>query len=214
MKFDAEQFAKQKTVLGRIKFLLKTSEGLFAAFATVLGLLAFVTTLESARHVAEVDTKYEESRYRLGATIFDNALEIAQARVNVAKILETMPESRERSEIEKQLGAMDPPLVGLRALGEAIKEQSRGDRRKSSLSLIGSASAAEDQKVAKFTIEDARPYGMLIVLIALGLTFCGAIVTILFATDQEKLKFAFDIVKTLLGFFTGVATSFFGGAPH
>jgi hypothetical protein len=53
---------------------------------------------------------------------------------------------------------------------------------------------------------------MLIVFVTLGLTFIISIVSIFRSTYPEVLKFAFDTVKTLLGFFIGVATALMGTA--
>lgn len=66
------------------------------------------------------------------------------------------------------------------------------------------------------TQETARLYVMLSVFIVLGVTFIVSVVAIFRATNEDVLKFAFDTVKTLMGFFIGVATAFLGlpAAPH
>jgi len=91
----------------------------------------------------------------------------------------------------------------------------------SSLSIISGASAqpATPQPPSaagtRFTQEDARLYVMLSVVVVLGITFLTSVVAIFKATNPDVLKFAFDTVKTLMGFFIGVATAFLGlPAPH
>ena len=49
-----------------------------------------------------------------------------------------------------------------------------------------------------------------LVFAVLGLTFIISIVAIFKTTNADVLKFAFDTVKTLLGFFIGVATTLIG----
>jgi hypothetical protein len=51
---------------------------------------------------------------------------------------------------------------------------------------------------------------MVLVFCVLGATFIISIVAIFRTTNPEVLKFAFDTVKTLLGFFIGVATTLVG----
>jgi len=58
----------------------------------------------------------------------------------------------------------------------------------------------------------ARLWVMMAVFVVLGITFLGSVAAIFFVTNTEVLKFAFDTVKTLLGFFIGVATTLIGTA--
>jgi hypothetical protein len=66
------------------------------------------------------------------------------------------------------------------------------------------------------TQESARLYVMMSVFIVLGITFIVSVVAVFVATNSDVLKFAFDTVKTLMGFFIGVATAFLGlpATPH
>jgi hypothetical protein len=63
--------------------------------------------------------------------------------------------------------------------------------------------------ISRFT-DDAKLYIMLFVFVILGLVFVGSIIVIFATKDQEVLKFAFDTIRTLMGFFIGVATAFLG----
>jgi hypothetical protein len=58
--------------------------------------------------------------------------------------------------------------------------------------------------------EELRIWIMLIIFLTLALTFLVSIISIFKSTNPDVLKFAFDTVKTLLGFFIGVATTLIG----
>jgi len=51
---------------------------------------------------------------------------------------------------------------------------------------------------------------MLMILALLFLTFGGCVAAILISKNRTVVRWAFDTVKTLLGFFIGVATTFLG----
>ena len=53
-------------------------------------------------------------------------------------------------------------------------------------------------------------YGIVVILIVLGVAFILCIGIILFSDHARRMTFAIDTVKVLMGFFVGVATSFFG----
>ena len=82
--------------------------------------------------------------------------------------------------------------------------------------LVPNLPPAAAASTPRFTQDDARLYVMLAVFIILGITFVVSIVAIFQATNADVLKFAFDTVKTLMGFFIGVATAFLGlpATPH
>jgi hypothetical protein len=56
--------------------------------------------------------------------------------------------------------------------------------------------------------DEMRMWIMVLVFVVLGITFIISVAAIFNTTNAEVLKFAFDTVKTLLGFFIGVATGF------
>lgn len=58
--------------------------------------------------------------------------------------------------------------------------------------------------------DEMRTWIMCLVFVVLGITFIISIVAIFKTTNADVLKFAFDTVKTLLGFFIGVATTLIG----
>lgn len=57
-----------------------------------------------------------------------------------------------------------------------------------------------------------RPYIMLVVFAVLAVVLLAGVFTQLTSKDEDKVDKAGDLVKTLLGFFIGVATSYIGGA--
>ena len=62
----------------------------------------------------------------------------------------------------------------------------------------------------RLTQDDAKLYVMIAVFILLAITFLTSIVAVFLTKEETILKFALDTVKTLLGFFVGVATAFLG----
>jgi hypothetical protein len=87
--------------------------------------------------------------------------------------------------------------------------------RKSSGLFIGSAYAQETRQLnvplpQRRVSDETRTWIMLIVFVTLGLTFILSIAAIFKSTNPDVLKFAIDTVKTLLGFFIGVATTLLG----
>ena len=80
-------------------------------------------------------------------------------------------------------------------------------------SLVSLARAQAQQPVAptqRFSQEDAKVYIMVFVFCVLGVTFFTSMSAVFMTTSPDILKFAFDTIKTLLGFFIGVATAFLG----
>ncbi len=51
---------------------------------------------------------------------------------------------------------------------------------------------------------------MIAVFFVLGVVFIASLIAIFVTTNPDVLKFAFDTIKTLMGFFIGVATAFLG----
>jgi hypothetical protein len=50
------------------------------------------------------------------------------------------------------------------------------------------------------------------VMLTLAVVFVGSLVSIFLVKDSEILRFAFDTIKTLMGFFIGVATTLIGSS--
>jgi cytochrome c biogenesis protein CcdA len=79
--------------------------------------------------------------------------------------------------------------------------------------FLAKANAENAQHGVQYRIvthEEARLYIMISVFIVLGITFAGAILAVFITTNREILKWAIDTIKTLMGFFIGVATAFVG----
>jgi hypothetical protein len=77
------------------------------------------------------------------------------------------------------------------------------------LGFIASA-YAESQPAAATLPSGAKQWLLGGVLGVLAIVFIGSVVTIFMTKDAEVLRFAFDTVKTLMGFFIGVATTLMG----
>ena len=97
-------------------------------------------------------------------------------------------------------------LVATPAYGDALAKR----EKRSSLEIISPAYAETVNPGGKLTPDDVRLYGVVVILVVLGLAFMLCILMILFSDHARRLTFAIDTVKVLMGFFVGVATSFFG----
>ena len=80
---------------------------------------------------------------------------------------------------------------------------------KEGFGLITSAHA-QDKPLA--LPNEVRRWILGLVLLTLVAVFVGSLFAILFVKEAEILRFAFDTVKTLMGFFIGVATTLIGSS--
>jgi hypothetical protein len=106
--------------------------------------------------------------------------------------------------------------VTLATIVQVVNPNAKIERKLSDL-LIGSA-YAQEPPLRQLNVplpqrrlsDETRTWIMLIVFATLGVTFIVSIISIFKSTNPDVLKFAIDTVKTLLGFFIGVATTLLG----
>lgn len=81
-----------------------------------------------------------------------------------------------------------------------------------SVAYADDAQASVQSDGEKLSIATAKLYIVGFVFMVLGITFVGAIVAVFTTANTAVLSFAIDTIKTLLGFFIGVGTTFMGVA--
>lgn len=97
----------------------------------------------------------------------------------------------------------------LKYLSQEIEQQNPYVKRSSGLSIITSAYA--DTSTETRTLSPvAKRWVLGLVLLSLATAFIVSIVAIFKTANPAVLQFAFDTVKSLLGFFIGVATTLMG----
>lgn len=74
----------------------------------------------------------------------------------------------------------------------------------------GSSSTSPASMQANWTIDSLRPTVMVAIISAITVFFLFCIVLYCFATDAEKLKFADNMMRTIVGFYTGIVTGLLG----
>ncbi len=191
----------------RIKLLLSSRGSALNLIVVFVGMLSLVVTMYS----------YLEMRRAIsdnpGYQLVQSAAKIEVLQRRIFSLSEAMRDDSSRAELRELLGVMNREVDTVRTIGETLRGHGRAEAPTLLDYFIAPASATETKPAdAKFSIDDARPFGMLIILGALGLTFLGSIGTILFGRDPSRIAFAQDTVKTLMGFFIGVATTFFGAS--
>lgn len=119
-----------------------------------------------------------------------------------------LPESVARTTIQERFTAANTEIQSVAADVFSLYLFRNLNEKRVNGTFISSAQAQARQEVRPLAFNDIRTLFLVFVFLMLGATFVGSIVVILKTKDKEVLKFAFDTVKTLLGFFTGVATTF------
>lgn len=76
--------------------------------------------------------------------------------------------------------------------------------------LIGAALAQPTVTPSNSTTVNPKPIIILGIFLVLGIILLLSIYKILFSSNTDQVATAGDIAKTLLGFFVGVGTNFFG----
>jgi hypothetical protein len=214
MNRDAEDLAKLSS-LGRVKLLLTGSRGrwfllmIAGALASLIFSFLSLDAQHNARRSEELAHSLQQLTEHTLQPVADSVLEMSSAAEELKRQVAALPASQQKADIQKLVDVLSRRIIFLQAYTRNLSE-----RDKRSDWSIFSRAYADTPASTHFTVEDARPWAFLVILIALAVTFIGSIGLIFFAKDAEVLKFAFDTVKTLLGFFIGVATTFMGVSVH
>jgi hypothetical protein len=186
----------------RILYLL-SAKSVATTFQVAVGLIGFVLAFVAI--TSPPPTPADSPLVSIGQRLSEQASRIAKARNDIREQLSSLPPGKERDAIESQLQIINEEAAVLKAYGDELANR---DKRSS----IGAFTPAyaETALPSKLTPDDVRLYGIILILIVLGIAFLLCIGIILFSDHTRRLTFAIDTVKVLMGFFVGVATSFFG----
>lgn len=205
---DESEFASQQAKeLARLSTLervlvLFSSKNISLLFALVGGLIALATTFISI----PPDKDLPSAPFAVfGKVMTDSAVTIARAHNEIREQLRGIPDGDAKRAILDQLDIINREAAGLKAYGDSMQKP----KPRSDLGFITSA-YAQNGPPPHLTADDVRLYGVVVILMVLGIAFLLCIGIILFSDHARRLTFAIDTVKVLMGFFVGVATSFFG----
>jgi hypothetical protein len=135
---------------------------------------------------------------------------LGSAKKDLGATIDAFPESPDKENLKKKFEAFGKAWEDFRTTLQILWDVKGGVLGSSSSDwgIIATAEAQTRSGREQLNFGDARTYFLIFVFLMLGLSFVGSVVVILKTKDPEVLKFALDTVKTLLGFFTGVATTF------
>lgn len=207
-EFENEVIEKlsKLTLTERLKYLAR-SKLLPVTFSILLGFLSFFYAVSAVFHYPSILTTNPNKNplIAIGQRLSEQGLKIGLASDEIRKAAQTLPPGEAQTHILEQQRIIEEEAVALKAYGEAMAEK---DKR-SAIDLFTPA-YADNPPSTKLTPDDVRLYGIVTILMTLGVAFILCIGIILFSDHARRLTFAIDTVKVLMGFFVGVATSFFG----
>lgn len=192
-----------KSASERLKFILRSGRWVVLAvsFAAMLfALFAFWRQVEAEREF--------ERTYSAG--MVDAALDDALPPLEIA-ITELRKQDADKAAAIKKIEEATRALTLLKEVILRPRDTHSTLEPEWKLGFIASA-YAESQPAAATLPSAAKQWLLGGVLGVLAVVFVGSVVTIFMTKEAEVLRFAFDTVKTLMGFFIGVATTLMGSA--
>ncbi|MGM5002934.1 hypothetical protein AB8A05_29695 [Tardiphaga sp. 538_B7_N1_4] len=205
----ASEPAKELVGLSTWQRLRVIISGKHAALTGVFlaGFLSLISSFFAVTTSSNVEQSIQRPIARVGTMINEDAIDIARAHNEIRILLRDIPDGDTKKAIIDQLNIINRGAARLKAMGDSFQKPL--DEKRSSFSLITTAHA-QTPSPTKMTAEDVRLYGIIVILVVLGAAFLLCIGIILFSNHARRLTFAIDTTKVLMGFFVGVATSFFG----
>jgi hypothetical protein len=205
-KVDAEAFVK-KSPFERLKALLSTpiaAAQLVIALVAVLG--GFVSMTDSISRLISKATDTFSLAHEKTDRIRDAQDQLTEALQN----LRTAREELRKSHSDAALVDVVTSRVELN-VSSALRSLDEVNRRKQGwdLGLVSTAYADTPSTGAALPI-DAKRWLLVGIMGVLAAAFIFSIVAIFRTKDPQVLQFSFDTVKTLMGFFIGVATTLIG----
>jgi hypothetical protein len=198
MQQSLEREFIQKTATERLKILARN--GLLVMLAAVIVVIPVIFMVLSQR--AELQREQ---------AIYERA--IAQAALDALPLIESaITELRsQKTDKAKAISALEQARDQLSRWPSAIRGVDKRSTLEPEWKVGFVASAYGQSQPATATLPSAAKQWLLGgVLAVLASAFIGSVVTIFMTKDAEVLRFAFDTVKTLMGFFIGVATTLIG----
>jgi len=222
-----EEFAKEHPA-GRLKLLVKQF-GVFPFVLVVLLLVAIPIAVFMYLHSVQLQRDqfdYQLAQFsRLQTTLRTIDSEISDLRATLANP-EKPPSRDDLLQRVDRLGSAIDQLHN-EVIKGFLRFLPRSEAPASPSGLIGAAHAQpvtapvpqpapstapvpQPTAPSRRVSEDMRTWIMVSVFVVLGMTLVISIVAIFKTANAEVLRFAFDTIKTLIGFFIGVATTLIG----
>jgi len=192
-----------KSASGRLKFILKSGRWVVLAVSFAAMLFALFTFWRQVETVRLYERAYS-------AGMVDAALDDALPPLEIA-ITELRKQDADKAEAIKKIEEATRALTLLKEIILRPRDKHSTLEPVWRLGFISSA-YAESQPAAATLPSSAKQWLLGGVLGVLAIVFFGSVVTIFMTKEAEVLRFAFDTVKTLMGFFIGVATTLMGSA--
>lgn len=219
---NTQDFLK-KTPGERFKALIASSQlavivAAVAVMIITIMLYSFSTGItDTARNVSLLCVRTYASEIAQFSAFLLGQIRDAEGRIDAIKQEAARPNTTKEDVVNKLEGVRAPLNEMSDQIHKFVDYTRYQPPDKASL-LISSAYAAEQTPIAvdKVTLPEkaipleAKKYVLGLVLLVLSSAFIVSIVSIFRTKDAEVLRFAFDTVKTLLGFFIGVATTLLG----
>jgi hypothetical protein len=188
-----------KSASGRLKFILKSGRWVVLAVSFAAMLFAFSAFWRQV----QTDRAYTSGAVHGTVDMGLEHLEIAIAELR-----------KQDTDKAKAIENIEIVKKALTRLPELIKQHYYSHSRLEPEWKFGfvASAYAESQPAAATLPSSAKQWLLGGVLGVLAIVFVGSVVTIFMTKEAEVLRFAFDTVKTLMGFFIGVATTLMGSA--
>jgi hypothetical protein len=215
MKNEADDLAKL-TFSERLRVMFGSDYGrkILATMLTTFVAMAVSFVYATYTHTEKPDDRIEVQLQQLTTHTLQPVVEsipVMEAALDSLRLTASqLPNGPAKTDILNSAAVLNTRIVFLKGYTSRMNTR---EKRSESWSFVSTAHA-DTGPTSKFTIEDARPYVFIMILLALAFTFCGSVIAIFFVKDPKKLTFAIDTVKTLLGFFIGVVTTFMGVNPR
>jgi len=204
-EFEVTQTLVKLTWTERLKYLVSASK--FSLTVSVFaGIFSLAVAFFSVIDKRTVTIEASDPLAAIGRRLSEQAVKIGTANAEIRRAAQTLPQGETQTRIMEQYRIIEEEAAVLKVDGDGLAQR---DKR-SSLDIFSPAYAQSAPPPARLSVEDVRLYGIVLILMTLGTAFVLCIGIILFSNHAKRLTFAIDTVKVLMGFFVGVATSFFG----
>lgn len=228
-----------RSLSDRTRFLKQSGQLPWIVLGIVVAITTSLMVFVTAHQRIERNNEINESLAYVGLVLDKMSSNVRDLQEKLSKVKRTVQEQRanddEKKAISAQLAETDANVdrlfrqmvrlkVGLelRAIDPSIRdsdaslsrlstETARNDRSRGySIITPAYAETSSSKTLSKLAPDDVKMYIVLIIYCILGLTFVASVIAVFRTANQTALNFAIDTIKTLLGFFIGVATAFMG----
>ncbi|HXO68138.1 MAG TPA: hypothetical protein VN838_04170 [Bradyrhizobium sp.] len=200
----------KRTWIERLKYLL-SAKHLALTFSIIAGFTSLITAFLTVIDHQPTSNEVSDPLAVIGRRLSEQADKIGTANDEIRRVAQALTSGEARIRILEQQRVIEEEAAVLKVYGEGLaKRETKRDKR-SIWSIFSPAYAQSGvPSPPRLSVDDVRLYGIVLILSTLGVAFILCIGIILFSDHAKRLTFAIDTVKVLMGFFVGVATSFFG----